>query len=102
MKQPTLFIPHGGGPCFFLNQDGTVPPEWARMAAFLSTLMRWLPERPRAILIVSGHWEEPRFTIHSGRQPGLLYDYGGFPPHTYQLRWDAPGAPDVACVRQGC
>jgi aromatic ring-opening dioxygenase catalytic subunit (LigB family) len=26
----------------------------------------------------------------------MLYDYGGFPPHTYQLKWPAPGAPDVA------
>src|SRR3546814_18808315 len=41
-------------------------------------------------------WEEPRVTIHTGSAPDLLYDYGGFPDHTYRLRWDAPGAPAVA------
>ena len=35
-------------------------------------------------------------TVHVGQRPGLLYDYYGFPEHTYHLRWDAPGAPDVA------
>lgn len=101
MKQPSFFIPHGGGPCFFLNEDGPVPDEWSRMAGFLSSLISDLPERPRAILVVSGHWEEPRFTVHEGERPKLLYDYGGFPPHTYQLRWDAPGAPDVALRAAG-
>ena len=96
MKQPSLFLPHGGGPCFFLNENGPMPPEWRRMGDFLAGIMTDLPERPRAMLVVSGHWEEPRFTVHSGQRPELLYDYGGFPDHTYALRWDAPGAPDVA------
>jgi 4,5-DOPA dioxygenase extradiol len=96
MKQPSIFIPHGGGPCFFLNEDGSVPGEWQRMNAFLASLMVDLPERPRAILVVSGHWEEPQFTVQSAGHPGLLYDYRGFPAHTYRLKWPAPGAPDVA------
>jgi 4,5-DOPA dioxygenase extradiol len=96
MKQPTLFLPHGGGPCFFLNRDGPIPPEWRRMGDFLSHVIADLPERPKAILVVSGHWEEPRFTVHTGDHPGLLFDYGGFPPHTYELEWNAPAAPDLA------
>jgi aromatic ring-opening dioxygenase catalytic subunit (LigB family) len=96
MRQPTFYIPHGGGPCFFMD-DGRGPPDmWAKMAGFLADLIPSLPERPKAILIVSGHWEEPRFTVHDGAQPPLLYDYYGFPEHTYRLRWDAPGAPDIA------
>jgi aromatic ring-opening dioxygenase catalytic subunit (LigB family) len=100
MKQPSIYIPHGGGPCFFM--DPSEPdrpysdPIWHPMQAYLAQLMERLPERPRAMLIVSGHWEEPVFTVHKGDQPSLLFDYYGFPPHTYQLRWDAPGEPAVA------
>lgn len=96
MRQPTFFLPHGGGPCFFLNEDGPMPSEWRPMGDFLARVIADLPEGPRALLVVSGHWEEPRFTVHGGERPELLYDYGGFPEHTYALRWDAPGAPDVA------
>lgn len=96
MRQPTLFLPHGGGPCFFLNDKGPVPEMWRPMGDFLARVIDELPKRPRAILVVSGHWEEADFTVHTGERPSLYYDYGGFPPHTYQLRWDAPGAPDVA------
>jgi 4,5-DOPA dioxygenase extradiol len=96
MKQPSLFLPHGGGPCFFLNEDGSVPHDWQRMNAFLASVIADLPERPRAMLVVSGHWEERQFTLQSGDHPGLFYDYSGFPAHTYRLKWPAPGAPDVA------
>ncbi len=96
MKQPTFFVPHGGGPCFFMNPDGPADPMWRPMEAYLRDLVAHLPERPRAILLVSGHWEESVFTVHTGAQPDLLYDYYGFPEHTYRLRWDAPGDPALA------
>lgn len=94
-RLPTLFIPHGGGPCFFM--DGLGPKGcWDPMADHLRGLSNGLPERPRALLIISGHWEEtgPRLTSHAS--PRLIYDYRGFPPHTYQLRYPAPGAPELA------
>ena len=93
-RQPTLFIPHGAGPCFFM--DWNPPDAWDKTAAFLRSIPASVPARPKAILIVSGHWLAPQPTLTSGARPGLIYDYGGFPPHTYQLRYDAPGAPDVA------
>jgi aromatic ring-opening dioxygenase catalytic subunit (LigB family) len=96
MRQPSLFLPHGGGPCFFLNPDGTCPPVWRPMRDFLGEILPLLPEQPKAILIVSGHWEEADFTVHTGETPALLFDYSGFPEHTYRLRWDASGAPDLA------
>jgi 4,5-DOPA dioxygenase extradiol len=97
MTLPTLFVPHGGGPCFFMDPDrGPSDPMWQPMQAYLAGLIDGLPERPRAILLVSGHWEEETITLHTGKHPGLLYDYHGFPEHTYRLKWDAPGAPDVA------
>lgn len=96
MRFPTFYIPHGGGPCFFMDEYRGPPDMWVKMAAFLEGLLPSLPERPRALLVISGHWEESRFTVHTGSKPNLLYDYYNFPEHTYRLRWDAAGAPDVA------
>jgi aromatic ring-opening dioxygenase catalytic subunit (LigB family) len=92
-RQPTFFIPHGGGPCFFMDDPKGV---WTGMEAFLRSLPERLPERPSAILVVSGHWETDGFAFTGAEQPGLIYDYRGFPPHTYQLRFDVPGAPWLA------
>ncbi len=91
---PSLYIPHGGGPCFFMpDPRGT----WSRMEAYLRALPASLPMAPRAILVVSGHWEAPAFTLTGAQaHPGLIYDYYGFPPQTYELAWPAPGAPWLA------
>lgn len=98
MKQPAFYIPHGGGPCFFLNPDGSCPPMWEAMRDFLAGIIPSLPERPCAILILSAHWIAPRFSVLTAPQPDLLFDYYGFPPHTYELRWDAPN--DLALARR--
>jgi len=91
--QPSLFIPHGGGPCFFMpDPAGT----WSTMAAYLRGLPATLPQPPRAILVVSGHWEERAFAFTGAAHPGLIFDYYGFPPETYRLTWPAPGAPWLA------
>ncbi|MGH6616724.1 DODA-type extradiol aromatic ring-opening family dioxygenase [Sphingomonas sp.] len=97
MTLPTLFVPHGGGPCFFMDPAGGPPDAmWRPMQAYLAGLIGSLPERPRAILLVSGHWEEQDVTVHVGDGQPLMYDYFGFPAHTYHLQWPAAGAPDVA------
>lgn len=96
MTLPTLFVPHGGGPCFFMNPGAAPDPMWRPMQAYLAGMIASLPEWPRAILMISGHWEAAMPTVHVGDRPELLFDYYGFPDHTYRLRWDAPGAPDVA------
>lgn len=90
---PALYIPHGGGPCFFMEDPHGV---WTGMERFLRELPASLPQTPRAILIVSGHWETRGFALTAGERPPLVFDYYGFPPHTYQLRYDAPGAPALA------
>jgi aromatic ring-opening dioxygenase catalytic subunit (LigB family) len=93
MRQPSLYIPHGGGPCFFMDDPrGT----WTGMETFLRDLPKLLPERPRAILIVSGHWETDGFAFTAAAHPDLLFDYHGFPPPTYQLSYPAPGDPALA------
>lgn len=69
---------------------------WTGMAAFLRSLPQSLPARPRAIVVVSGHWETPGFSLTASRAPPLVYDYYGFPPHTYELKYPAPGDPSLA------
>ncbi len=97
MKLPTLFIPHGGGPCFFMDWTPIGPKDtWDRIATFLGGLDASLPSRPTGLLVVSAHWEAPVATVTSSPAPPLIYDYSGFPAHTYTLAWPAPGAPELA------
>ncbi|MCO4748262.1 MAG: dioxygenase [Proteobacteria bacterium] len=96
MRQPTLYIPHGGGPCFFM--DWTPAGAWDELAAYLRGIVPSLPETPRAVLVISAHWEERLPTLMTHRSPPMLFDYSGFPPHTYKLSWPAPGAPELAEV----
>lgn len=93
--QPTYFINHGGGPCFFLD-PGPMREAWSELEVYLRGFAETLDERPCALLIISGHWEAPRPTVNAGTAPELLFDYGGFPPHTYRLTWPAPGQPQLA------
>jgi len=93
-KMPTLFIPHGGGPCFFMDWD---PPDtWERMAAYLRAIPANIGQKPKAIALISGHWEEELVTIQSNPSPSLLFDYYGFPEHTYQIKYPAPGSTQLA------
>lgn len=93
-RMPTIFIPHGGGPCFFMDWEPR--DAWDRMAAYLRGIRAGLPQSPKAIVMVSAHWLEAEVTVTSAPQPGLIYDYYGFPPHTYELRYPAPGEPRLA------
>lgn len=93
-RMPTAFVPHGGGPWPVLPLDGTDPAETKALAAYLRSIAD--VRRPRALLVISAHWEEAEFTVNTGPAPGMLYDYGGFPAEAYTLRWPAPGAPTVA------
>jgi aromatic ring-opening dioxygenase catalytic subunit (LigB family) len=96
--QPSYYIPHGGGPCFFMDDPQGV---WTGMAEFLRGVPAALPAPPRAILMVSGHWETDGFAFSGADRPELIFDYYGFPAHTYQLRYDAPGAPALAARAAG-
>jgi len=95
-RQPAIFLPHGGGPCFFMEWSWGPADSWEKTGAFLQNLAKSLPERPKAMVVVSGHWEEQAFTVGTAAQPDLIFDYYGFPAHTYELEWGAPGAPELA------
>jgi len=94
-RVPTFFIPHGGGPCFFMDWPGN-PHMWDRMGDFLKNMHQTVGAKPKAIVIISGHWIEKEFTVTSGTTPPLIYDYHGFPPHTYEMTYPAPGEPELA------
>ena len=100
MRLPTYFLPHGAGPCFFMEWTRGPADTWKPLETFLRGVVGRLAERPRAILVVSGHWEEAAFTVGSSERPDLLFDYGGFPEETYRLTFPAPGAPDLAASEQ--
>lgn len=93
-RQPALFIPHGGGPCFFM--DWNPADTWLGMGNFLRSVAGTLPQKPSAIVMVSAHWMEPEFRVTGHARPELIYDYYGFPQHTYELTYPAPGAPQLA------
>ncbi|KQK10876.1 extradiol ring-cleavage dioxygenase [Brachypodium distachyon] len=88
----TFFLSHGSPT---LSIDETIP---ARK--FFES---WLPaavagpETPRAILVVSGHWETdtPAVNVIRGNND-TIYDFYGFPKSMYELKYPAPGAPDLA------
>ncbi|MGD0939919.1 MAG: class III extradiol ring-cleavage dioxygenase [Terracidiphilus sp.] len=95
-RQPAIFLPHGGGPCFFMDWTWGPADTWNRTQRFLEGLAATLPARLKAILVVSGHWEERAFTASAAAMPELIFDYSGFPEHTYRLTWPAPGSPELA------
>jgi 4,5-DOPA dioxygenase extradiol len=72
------------------------PNPWTSLAVWLSGLAGSIGCTPKAVLVVSGHWEAEPVAFNVAEHPPLLYDYYGFPEHTYRLRYPAPGAPDVA------
>jgi len=94
IKMPPLFIPHGGGPCFFMDWD---PPDmWDKMADYLRGIPVDIKHAPRAIVVISAHWEEEIVSIQKNPNPTLLYDYYGFPDSTYQIRYPASGSPGLS------
>jgi aromatic ring-opening dioxygenase catalytic subunit (LigB family) len=95
-RLPAIYLSHGGGPWPFMELDAARRAALQPLADYLAGLVRGLPQRPRAVLIISAHWEERVATLMTSARPPMLYDYYNFPPSTYTLQWPAPGAPDLA------
>src|SRR6185437_10168265 len=79
---------------FFMKWTMGPPDTWNKTRAFLESIPASLPEKPQALLVISGHWEENVPTVGAAKSPELIYDYSGFPSETYQLTWPAPGSPN--------
>jgi aromatic ring-opening dioxygenase catalytic subunit (LigB family) len=90
-KLPVLFVSHGGGPWPWIE-------EMRRQFQITEKELKSIGEqiKPKAILAISGHWEEPLFSVSTSLEPPMLYDYSGFPPHTYHLQYGAPGSIELA------
>lgn len=67
-----------------------------KLRHYLANLLDSLPAHPTAILVISGHWEEDLPTVSTCPAPPMLFDYSGFPQHTYRLNYPAPGSPELA------
>jgi aromatic ring-opening dioxygenase catalytic subunit (LigB family) len=97
---PVVFVPHGGGPWPFVEM-GLPPGDVATLTRYLRSVRDVPPEPPRALLVVSAHWEAPVPTLMTAERPPMLYDYYGFPPESYTLTWPAPGSPALASRVRG-
>ncbi|MET9027397.1 class III extradiol ring-cleavage dioxygenase [Nocardia sp. NPDC004168] len=84
-RMPVLYLSHGAPP---LADHASWPTELAAWSGALP--------RPRAILIVSAHWEAAPIALGATETVPLVYDFWGFPERYYQVRYPAPGAPELA------
>lgn len=94
MRLPTYFVSHGGGPWPWM--EGDFRRNFDVLEQSLVEMRGELGTAPKAVLVISGHWEEPGFSISSGASPGMVYDYYGFPDYLYDIKYEAPGSPALA------
>ena len=85
-----VYFSHGGGPLPILGDPGH-----KAMVDFMSNLSSQL-RQPDLILVISAHWEERAATVLGAEQPEMFYDYYGFPEQAYEIRYPAPGSPELA------
>lgn len=85
-QQPALFISHGSPMVLMEPSPG---------GSFMKKIPT-LTKRPRAILSVTAHWMTHEPCVSNREAPETIYDFGGFPPTLYHMKYPAPGAPDVA------
>ena len=92
-RLPTYFISHGGGPWPWIPKMRAM---FSQLEQSFNEMVKEIGEKPKAILMVSGHWEEPTAQVMASPNPPMEYDYYNFPPETYEVVYPSPGAPELA------
>jgi aromatic ring-opening dioxygenase catalytic subunit (LigB family) len=95
-RMPVVFLPHGGGPWPFVDLGFPDSEDFTDLAKYLRGVHALPKTPPRAVLVISAHWEERVPTVMTSPKPPLLFDYYGFPKASYELTWPAPGDPALA------
>ena len=90
-KGSILYIPHGGGPLPLMGDPGH-----KQLKNFLTAIIPQILPRPRALVVISAHWEMDIPVITAHDRPELIYDYFGFPREAYEISYPAPGEPALA------
>lgn len=91
MSTPVVFISHGA-PDIALQAQAPTLACWQQLGADL--------ERPKAIVVVSAHWETSTPSFSTAAHPQTIYDFGGFPATLYRMTYPAKGAPEIATLVQ--
>lgn len=91
MHTPVLFVSHGA-PDIALQTQAPTLACWQQLGDYL--------ERPKAILVVSAHWETSTPLLSTAEHPQTIYDFGGFPAPLYKLSYPANGAPELVPLLQ--
>jgi aromatic ring-opening dioxygenase catalytic subunit (LigB family) len=94
-RMPVAYFPHGGGPWAFVDIGWNIQ-DAESLRTYLQDVAKLPKTPPKALLVISAHWEERVPTVMTSPTPPMLYDYYGFPPASYEIQWPAPGAPAVA------